>query len=191
MRVRTGAVLGVALAALAISVASASGAATRAEYVAQADPICKQANRQSKQAAKKHIGALNKIGKQAPDEGPVSKAERKRFLRRFSRALAGVLAPQNKITGQTIGRLSFVTPPPGDEAAVGYWLQGLHQFKLQVDQAIRGFRRANLKRGLNNLVKADNTLTAAQRPLSDWGFRQCVDSKAQAARTVSRITRAD
>jgi hypothetical protein len=133
--------------------ATAFGAATRAEYVAQAEPFCASAN------------------------ADIAKLDRK-----FSRLDAhGKFAAAGKVevrTGarlaESVGQVRAISPPPGDERQVSQWL-GL------VDQVARYNRQQGIAHGRQRfrleerlLGKRIRVSRRAHKLVAGYGFSACV-----------------
>src|SRR5215813_7323572 len=97
----------VVLIALALAATAAYAAATRAEYVAQVDPICRAANPKQNALLK----ALERRIKQLHRHGVDTETPAKRVIRialRYYDRLAEIQRGEN-------AQIAIVTPAPGDE----------------------------------------------------------------------------
>jgi len=135
--------------------ATASGASTRAEYIAQADPICAKAN---------------KLGeKQLKGFGKDVLAERwGRAIRRFRVAL--------RVFNREIASLAELEPPIADAALLEEWLAELRRQSPLARRVIRALKQQSVKlvaRRSGRLVKASRS---TKRLVEDYGFRSCDDS---------------
>ncbi len=142
-----------AIAALAIPAASAQAAATRAEYVAQVDPICLDYAK----PAIKAFAAYFKAGarKRKPSARPTA-----RFLSQISRAY-----------GNLTERIATVPAAPGDEAIVSTWLGRRAEVVVNLGRARRAARHGKLKRSDRLAGRAG--FGAASQVVSEFGFDYC------------------
>jgi hypothetical protein len=143
--------------ALAITTTSAVAATTRAEYVAQADPICKASG---DQIDKRLPGLIKRIAKR-PNITP-------------SVAFAYGLALGGKIFAQETNQLAAIAPPPGDEAAVSGWLDGRRTYKRQVDRAVAAGKHNKKKPMLRRFKQAVTAVSQANQLVASFGFQYCV-----------------
>jgi hypothetical protein len=115
------------IAALAVATAApasiASAATTHEEYVAQVNPICKDATRQ----AKKIPSQIKPTGDPFVDSLLVTQ--------RFG-----------KLLGRTTRRIAEVAPAPGEEAAVSSLVDGLRWQKRLIDRYLRAIGHGKPKR---------------------------------------------
>ena len=158
---RSAAIAAVATVLAAVAVSPASGASTRAEYVAEAEPICKRA---AKKAAKSFRGikfarAIDRI-----IEGRFEK---------FLRVLAKVTGRTNKPLGKMVKRLYSIVPPPGDEVRVAQWLDGLGDSKRLTDRYVRSTFARKYKRASRFQVDSIKALVGGARFVNGWGFENC------------------
>jgi hypothetical protein len=127
-------------------------AATRAEFVAQAEPICGLAN--------DDIQGLNE-----------------RFHRLHEKGRYGAAGRALKRTGtrlsSSIKQVRAITPPPGDEQTLASWLDLIQKV---ADNNLR-LGRAEARRRFGQVVKIENRNEELQRRahalVADWGFHAC------------------
>jgi hypothetical protein len=169
------AILGGLVLALALSVPVAQAAATRAEYVAQAEPLCKATSDSLRKPAKKFVKGLKKATpKHKPKRG--SRAA-KRYARRVFRVAGGFyLVFGRKVSG--LQRQLVVIPPPAADAAVlNQWLGSMSVASdAMIDIATR-LRSRSLKKALgaaNEIGQIDKGLKATDSVVSGFGFQQCL-----------------
>jgi hypothetical protein len=143
--------------ALAITATSAAAAAARAEYVAQADPICKSSGNQINKALP---GLIKRISKK-PNITPTI-------------AFGYGLALGGKIFGKVTNRLAAIIPPPGDEATIGGWLDGRRSYKRLIDRAAAAGKHNKKKPMLRQLKRAVSALNQANQLVATFGFQYCV-----------------
>lgn len=170
MRTRVGALFGFVLVAAvvaAIGAAPASAAETRADYVAQTDRICKDANREFKRVFRK-LGrvAFKPI---APDAEKPSQKE----LNRANRLLARFVGTTNRVFGRMVRRISFVPIPVGDEQTVLDWLAGMRAYRRLNDRSNLAFKRGQFNKSGRLFGRALESLQNGALAVRDWGYRHC------------------
>jgi hypothetical protein len=105
-----------------ISVPTATAATSREEYIAQVNPICKDAARRANQIPSQ----IKPTGNRFTD-----------FLLKAKRF--------GKLLGKTTRRIASVSPAPGDEVAVKSWIDGLQKQKRLIDRYLRAVSHGNVK----------------------------------------------
>jgi hypothetical protein len=172
----------IALIASMVAAAPAGAASTRAEYIAQAEPICLAADQQAERAQKRVLRRLKKkaarVRKKFEARGSVPIEEpSKKELRKLASGLAvffaKLIAPANLAFDQATAQLRAIPPAPGDEAAVSTWLAGRTEFSRLNYIAIRGGRNGKFKRFFISTLKADEALRKGQAPVNAFGFQHC------------------
>jgi hypothetical protein len=152
---RIGTLLAAGLAATAIAAPLAEGAATRAEYIAQADPICAKANKVANQ--------------QLPGFGDDVDAERwKGAARRFRvtlRAFNGMIAS-----------LSSLQPPAADAALISQWLEGLRSQSPQAKAVIAAVKQHSRKKVVARSGRLAKNSRRTKELVASYGFKACDQS---------------
>jgi hypothetical protein len=151
-RLRPPHLLLLALCCLLAIPAAAHAAATRAEYVAQADPVCASANRD--------IHRLNKRFSSLDKDGRYGAAGQ--TLKRTGARLSA-----------SIAQVRSITPPPGDEQTISSWLGEVARIaannrRMGTAEAQQHFRRVFVLQVKNFLVAR-----RAHELVADWGFHAC------------------
>jgi hypothetical protein len=140
------------LAALAVAAPAASGAATRAEFIAQADPVCAEANAVAKQQ-------LSGFGADIGDERWKSAARRFRVTLRVFNGM--------------IDSLSAIEPPAADAALISNWIARLRSQSPQARSVIAAIKKHSLKK----IIARDDRLIKNSRQtkklVSGYGFKAC------------------
>jgi hypothetical protein len=161
--------------ALALSAPAAQAAATRAEYVAQTEPLCKATSDSLAKPGKKFVRGLKKATpKHKPKRG--SKAA-KTYARRVFRVAGGFyLVFGRKVAG--LQRQLVVIPPPAADAAVlNKWLGNMSLASdTMIDIATR-LRSRSLKKALgaaSEIGGIEKGLKATDSVVSGFGFQQCL-----------------
>ena len=143
---------GIALAAGLVWVPSAGAAATRAEFVAQAEPICGLAN--------DDIAHLNQHFHRQHRNG------------RY-RAAGRTLKKTGTRLWASIDQVRAIPPPPGDEQTIASWL-GLVQ-KVADANVRMGRAEAHENFNVELRIKRQGLKIAvrAHKKVADWGFHAC------------------
>jgi hypothetical protein len=155
--------------ALAITVTTAVAAATRAEYVAQVDPICRSAGQPESKAALAYLKALNKFDHQIASGVP-----RKKAINLFVRQTAKFFGRVSRIEAFATSQIAGVPPAPGDESTVALWIQQRTEGTGVLNQAIAALKH----RRLNAFVRLTDQWTVkideSEATVAGFGFRYCV-----------------
>jgi hypothetical protein len=160
--------LAITLIVFAITAPKADAAATRAEYVAQVDPICLTAGKRSARALK---------GIKLPREERFESLDDKQAMRLFFSFLGKAIGRTNKAIGPMLAEIAPIPPAPGDERVVALWLQAVGDYKLFADRAVSASNRGKLNKFFYYLSKAGLVADQANYLFDDWGFRYCASSE--------------
>ena len=163
---------GVVLAAVALTAVAAAPAeaVTRAEYVAQADSLCKRANRETKQVNHKYGPFKFEIADpDSPPEEKPSKQEQRKATMRVNRLFGGI----NRVFGHMVQRIAFLPSPAGDERAVTGWISGMRAYKRMTDRANQAFKRNQFGKWLQRNIRAFEALQSGASSVAGFGFRHC------------------
>jgi hypothetical protein len=169
---------------LGVTAPKADAAASRAEYVAQLQPICLAAEQQAERHLKKVARgfqkafrrAKKKFGQLPPVEAgevQLKKKDLRKLLQGFAIVISKILGPQVKAFDGATVQIRAIPAAPGDEAAVSTWLAGRAEFARLNFIAIRAGRHGKLKRLLTFSTKADDVLRSAQTPVNNFGLQSC------------------
>ena len=162
-----GAIAVVLLAIPAVSVTSAHAASTRAEYIAQVDPICQGFVGPMGDAFRAYFRNERLLGRVA------IKGTSRQFgaqTKRTARSLRRIAQIHADLTNQ----IATVSPPAEDFGTVGTWLNHRRQEEAIVRSAasiLVQFRP--LKHYFRKLKKADRADGAAETTVSGFGFQVC------------------
>jgi hypothetical protein len=146
-----------AFVALGIGAETAHATSSRADYVAQADPICKSSD---SQLAQRLPGLIKRISKRQNITATIAEG--------YGLALGG------KIFGQVTNQLTAIPPAPGDEATVSSWLDGRRAYKRGVDRAAAAGKHNKKKQMLRLLKQAIIAVSRANQLVVGFGFQYCV-----------------
>jgi hypothetical protein len=166
-----------ALLVLCVSVPTAGAAATRAEYVAQVDPICETGQRDMRAEAKRQNPAIKKISR-------TLQQQRDNLTRERENALLGKLAakefkPTLEVFPRVTTQISAVVPAPGDEAAVASWLAARRSYSQHISRAVRAAKRGKTQTYNRFIEEGTAKLIEGEIPVETFGFRFCLLSSPQ------------
>jgi hypothetical protein len=133
--------LAISVIALAITAAPASAATTRADFVAQSDPICQNGQAQESVAAQPLLSATRRA----------KKHRNRKTSRRADRALLAYFAQYSNIERAVNAQIATIPPAPDDVSLVQVWLRARGEtldFESQLFNT-----KINPKAGFNGLVK--------------------------------------
>jgi hypothetical protein len=155
-----------ALFAIAVLAAPANAASTRAEYVAQVDPICQKAHVAGKRETGRFKRQVRRLVHHGLDPDHPTKAARRasvRFADRVARDRHGAL-----------GQIAVIAPAPGDETVAAEWLRLKGQEINHFRQAYHAFARNLKPHQFRRLMGKSNTAGIhAFSLVADWGFQYC------------------
>jgi hypothetical protein len=163
--------LAITVTALAITTSFASAAATRAEYVAQVEPICRDAQKPT-------FKAYSALFKATPTAGQTQ--INKAVARRADRALGRFYTRISNIFGLTTSQIASITPAPGDEGTVAAWLAGRSQAQMLGLQAGRAAKHLKVRRATRLTSRATSASDQAAALVSTFGFKFCAFSLGDA-----------
>jgi len=159
-------VLGLSLGLIAGGAAQADAASTRAEYIAQVDPVCQSfvgPMGDAFAAYQRSFKALNHAAKTG---------NTKRFLRGTKRTAAAL----NRIAQTRTSMIDQIAPVPpvaSDVATINTWLGFLRQeagFENAAATAILGLKVGKF---FHNLRLADTAQTSGRGAVAGFGFQVC------------------
>jgi hypothetical protein len=158
--------LGLALIAAALFATPASAATTRAEYVAQVDPICQSGQAQEVVAAQPLLRAA-KRAKKHPKSRKASK--------RLGRAVASYFQQYGAIEHAVNTQIATVPPAADDVSLIQVWLRARNEL-VDLETGLFSSRPKGLK-GFAKLLSDFFTLAARQLEVADlvrdFGFQYC------------------
>jgi hypothetical protein len=158
----------IAMIALAITAPGAQAAATRAEYVAQVDPICQAAIGPQAKALSSFSKAFEHF-RQRVRSGRITKGTFTKLLRQT----AGFLSRYKGIGANVTTRIEAVPPPPRDTGTVTLWLLNRRAAEQLVDSAVSALKHYRLKAYFRLLAQAEATEAGGRVLVSSFGFQYC------------------
>jgi hypothetical protein len=156
---------------VAITATTAYAAATRAEYVAQTDPICRAALAKEQALARSLDRRVRQLEKRGVDTGASSKQVVRIFVRYFDQ-LAEIQRNENL-------QISMVTPAPGDESIVAQWLQKRQEASDLFQRGVQVFAHGKERFSKKLVGMAAKRGFLAEELVQDFGFRSCDEIPAQ------------
>jgi hypothetical protein len=112
--------LPVLLIAIAVFAAPAKAATTRAEFVAQVDPICQAGQAQELAAVQPLLRATKRAQKHHKVRSPKTE---KRLARRFAQYISQYATIEHQVNSQ----IAEVTPAPDDVSLIQVWLRARNE----------------------------------------------------------------
>ena len=157
-----------ALVALAIGSGAAYGASTRAEYVAQVDPICQAAATPARQA----FGAFFKAVKNK--KGGANALQHPKVVSHQVRIPAAKLYRRlSVIYGAMNAQIAAVAPTPDDAARVAAWLSLRGTVAADLGALAASLKHNHLHVFDAVTLKTQADTTQANNSVRDFGFAFC------------------
>lgn len=160
--------LAITMIALAITAPKADAAATRAEYVAQVDPICLAAAKPEGKLLIAYFKAFARLGKGVA-QGASPKQATKRLVAKSARLMTRIITIEQGVTAQ----IEAVSPPPPDAGTVALWLE---KRKLAEQTALSGTRALKHRKIVSfnaQLDRADAIDREGRILVAGFGFQYC------------------
>jgi hypothetical protein len=163
---RTGSIaLAIAVTALAVTATTAIAASTRAEYVAQVDPVCQVEQAQEKAV----IGPAMRRVRHLEDRG----LDAVKPAKPIARTIAGAYDRLAAIQRDTDSMIASIPPAPGDEAVVSSWLGQRAAFTDLFQRSAQAIAHQHRRRFFSLLFKAIGVEETAAESIQDFGFASC------------------
>jgi hypothetical protein len=163
------------IAPLAITATSANAATTRAEYVAQAEVICKGSQKPTFKAYNAFFKGLSRLGLEGEEPNTSRRA-----ARAANRLLGVAYLRISNIYDRSTSRLAALTAAQGDEAAVASWLGGRREAAALGARAGHLAKHQKLKRAIHMADRASSISENAVKSVADYGFHYCALSWGEA-----------
>jgi hypothetical protein len=157
--------LAIALA-FAAAPSTAGAASTRAEYIAQVDPICQSYVGPITNAFNAYHRAFKSMNRKAKS------GTFKAFLRSIRRT-ANTLSAVAQLHLSMTAQISGVPPVAADAATINAWLTALGQEQSNEVAAVTALRQLRFGPFLKRLNQADAAVNAATTAISGFGFAVC------------------
>jgi hypothetical protein len=161
--------LATTMIALAIT-STAHAAATRAEYVAQVDQVCRDATPQFQAL----IPQFKKLTRGLDSVRTESDAHEKKRLNRLYRGLGRYVAATARIFGGMVDGVALVSPAPDDELAVAQWISGFRQFVDLQAQSAPAWKHHRLGRAAGLSEQSVEAINNGGAAVKDFGISVCL-----------------
>jgi hypothetical protein len=152
--------------AIAMAPSTAGAASTRAEYIAQVDPICQTFVAPVTNGFKAYHRAFKAMNKRAKS------GSFKAFLASIRRT-ANTLNTIAQVHLSMLQQIAGVAPPPADLATVNAWTTALGQEQANEVGATNALRQLRFGTFFKRLHQADAAVSAAGAAISGFGFTVC------------------
>ena len=144
--------IGLVAALFLVLPATSNAAATRAEFIAQVDPICKRADAEIL---------------------PLTKASARAIRHENLRLAARKLSTANKMFRVSLQEIAAVPPPPSDEVLINRW-EGLeYRDTVHTEHLVAALKNENLKKARAISKKSAQLEKRIDRLIGDYGFNEC------------------
>jgi hypothetical protein len=156
--------------ALAITATAASAATTRAEWVAQVDPICQNGQAQEAVAGQPLIRAAKRANK---NHGSKGKKSAKKLVRIFIRYFQQYAAIEHSVND----RIATIPPAPDDVSLVQVWLRARNELLDIQNQFFTQTLHLKGLKGFNEFFELVIQLAGREQEtvdlVRDFGFQYC------------------
>jgi hypothetical protein len=156
----------VSVGLIAVWAAPADAASTRAEYVAQVDPICVA-------AVGAETNALGAVSRNSKRWGHAAKARNVKAFIRTTRRLAGSVNAFARVHASVTDQIAAVAPPADDAGTVGTWLNNRRQAGASYRSAASALNLFKVRKFFSLLRQGDAAEVAGMRAISGLGFQTC------------------
>ncbi|HEX6586185.1 MAG TPA: hypothetical protein VF052_05490 [Solirubrobacterales bacterium] len=153
-----------------VTVPPAHAASTRAEYIAQVDPICQSFVGPQSNALSSFIKNTKRLGRVA--QAAVKSGKFKALLRQIRRT-AGALNGYAQIHASMTDQIVAVPAPPSDAGTIGTWVNARRQAEGLARSAASALDRFKFKVFLKRLDQSDAAESAGISAISGIGFQVC------------------
>jgi hypothetical protein len=167
----------IALIALAVTAHPAHAATTRAEYVAQVDPICQAGLAQEDAAAKPVLKKLKRINKHRRQAH--TRKARVRLLRQELRTLASFFDFVATVEQGVNAQIATIPPPIEDTSLVQVWLRVRGEAVVTTQRLLRSFAKGDIFGALDLLFEVEAKSAEASDLVRDFGFHYCTSPAEQ------------
>jgi hypothetical protein len=155
---------------IAVWAAPADAASTRAEYVAQVDPICQSFVGPENTALNTFRSNLNRLGRVA--RSSVKTNNFKPFIRQ-TRRTASSLTTYAQVHSNLTDQAVAVAPAPGDAASVNTWISQRRRAESVSVSAATALSQFRARSFFGLLKQADAAEVASANAISGMGFQVC------------------
>jgi hypothetical protein len=156
---------------------TAFAAATRAEYVAQTDPICQAGQRDMRAEAKRQNPAIKRIAAKLQQHADMLTREQEDDL--LGKIAAKEFSPTLKVFPRVTTQVAAVAAAPGDQTAVSRWLGARGAYSTLIRKAVHAASRGKTPTYGRLIERATGKLIEGEIPVEGFGFRFCLLSSPQ------------
>jgi len=157
-----------ALAAIAITAGTAWAASTRAEYVAQVDPICQSALTADKALFRRYVKTVKRVRKRHPNLDSATHPPKviRRQVVKYYEAFA---RSERSATSQ----IALISAAPGDESTVALWIDERTRLADLTKSGARALVRDQERLFVKRIVKSINSELHALSLAKSLGMTAC------------------
>jgi hypothetical protein len=160
--------LALAVIGLAITLPTASAAATRAEYVAQVDPICAAAQAQERAAAQQLKRKLRKLARH-----PNTRKARRRAIKHELRAIARFYGYVAAVEQSVNAQVATIPPAVEDTSLITLWLRVRAEQVVATQRLASAPVKGDIFAALDMFFEASDKVDEAGDIVRDLGFQHC------------------
>lgn len=153
-----------------VAVPPAHAASTRAEYIAQVDPICQSFVGPQNDALSSFIQNTKRLGRVA--KSSLKSGKVKAFVRQ-TRRTAGALNGYAQIHASLTDQIVAVPAPSGDAGTVSTWLNARRQAEGSARSAALALSQFKFKVFLKRLDQSDAAESTGLNAIAGMGFQVC------------------
>jgi hypothetical protein len=165
------------IACLAIAAASAYAASTRAEYVAQVDPICQAGQAQEDAIGGPVVKKLKRL--QRREKRAHSRKARAAAQKREFRLLARFYDSVSVIEQNVNTQIAAIPPAVEDTSLVQVWLRARGEEVVLTQRLFRSVAKGDLFGAFGLLLEVQAKSEEAIDLVRDFGFQHCTSTSKQ------------
>jgi hypothetical protein len=158
--------LALSMALIAVSAGPAQAASTRAEYIAQVDPICRSYAGSLHHAEGTYNRSWDRLTKVA---GSGTLSEFNQQIKRVIRALSHFSSLHTSLTD----RIEEAEAPPEDTGTVEVWIAERRQMANYLWSAGNALGRHKINRFFRQIHRANAAASRGHRTVAGFGFQVC------------------
>jgi hypothetical protein len=163
--------LTVALVVLALGADTAYGATSRAEYVAQVDPICQAGLAQEAAAARPVVKKLKRLQKQ--ERRARSRKARRRAAKRELRVVARFYDFVTGVEQSVTAQIAAIPPAIEDTSLVQVWLRARGEQAVATQRLFRSLAKGDILGAFTLLFEVEAKAEEVTDLVRDFGFHYC------------------
>jgi hypothetical protein len=160
--------LAITVIVLATTATGANAATTRAEFVAQVDPICQAAQAQELVAAQQVNRKLRKLRKH-----PNTRKARRRAIKREFRAIGRFYGYVAVVEQGVNAQVAMIPPAIEDTSLIKLWLRVRAEQVISTQRLASAFAKGDILAALDMFFEASGKVEEAGDIVRDLGFQHC------------------